>query len=436
MKYLIVITMVVVLMVSCTTKTKQKACCDKHGPRKVEVVEKNGIYRLYVDGEVFYINGAGCEFGDIKRLAQNGANSFRTWRTDNGQQTGQEVLDEALENGLLVMMGLDIHRERHGFDYNDTAQVRKQLDFVREEVLKYKDHPALLAWGIGNELNLGAENLKVWDAVNEISKLIHELDPNHPTTTMLAGIGKKEIDYIKEHCTDLDFVSVQMYADIENLQQRIADAGYDGPYVVTEWGATGHWEVKPTEWGAPVEQTSQEKQNSFLHRYQIAIAADSAKCMGSYAFLWGQKQERTPTWYGMFLETGEATEIVDAMHKIWTGNWPENRCPTLDSLRINGKIIYDNVYLMPGEQFDAFCAARDYENDTLTYRWEIMPESTDLGWGGDHESRPETLLNEIGQPNMVLKAPVTEGPYRLFVYVTDANNHAATANFPFFVKKK
>lgn len=430
MKNLIIVFLALIMVTGCSS-VQNKA----DGPRKVRLVQKDGKYRLYVDGKEFYIKGAGCEFGDINKLAQHGANSFRTWRTENGQKSGKEVLDLAQKNGLLVMMGLDIRHERHGFDYNNTDSVNAQLEYIRGEVMKYKDHPALLAWGIGNELNLGANNMKVWDAVNEIAKMIHKIDPNHPATTMFAGIGKKEVDYIKANCPDIDFLCVQMYADIENLPKRIADAGYEGPYVVTEWGATGHWEVKPTDWNAPVEQTSQEKQQSFLRRYDMAIASDQAHCMGSYAFLWGQKQERTPTWYGMFLETGEATEIVDAMQKIWTGNWPENRCPVLDSLRINGKNIYDMVYLKPAEKFNALVVSHDYENDPLTYRWEILPESTDLKWGGDKESRPETLINQNGDPSMELNAPHAEGAYRLFIFVTDGHDHAATANFPFFVKK-
>jgi len=422
----------VFLFASCQSNKPKTA--EEMGPRKVEMKNTDGKYRLFVDGKEFYINGAGLEFGDIEALAAHGANSFRTWRTDNGQQTGKEVLDQAFANGLMVMMGIEIARERHGFDYDNEEEVQKQLERVKQEVLMYKDHPALLAWGIGNELNLHANNMKVWNAVNQISEMIHSIDPNHPTTTMLAGIGKREVDYFAEHCTDLDFVCVQMYADIENLQTRLADAGYDGPYVVTEWGATGHWEVPPTAWGAPVEQTSQEKQHSYLHRYKVAIEADQNRCMGSYAFLWGQKQERTPTWYGMFLENGHATETVDAMYKIWNGKWPENRCPTLDSLRINGKMIYDNVTVKPGEVFTAFAAARDYEGEELTYRWEIMHESTDLGDGGDYESRPETLLNAMGEAEMIIEAPQNEGAYRLFVYVNDGNNHSATANFPFLVK--
>lgn len=432
MKYTFYATIMVLLFAAC--QPKKPLTPEEAGPRKVEVKNKDGQYRLFVDGEEFYIDGAGCEFGDIASLAAHGANSFRTWRTDNGKNTGKEILDQAYANGLMVMMGLDIQRERHGFDYNNPEDVQKQLEYVKGEVMKYKDHPALLAWGIGNELNLRASNMKVWDAVNDIAKMIHEVDPNHPATTMLAGIGKREVEYFAENCKDLDFICVQMYADIENLQTRLADAGYNGPYVVTEWGATGHWEVPPTAWGAPVEQTSQEKQHSFLHRYEEAIKADDKRCMGSYAFLWGQKQERTPTWYGMILENGHTTETVDAMYKIWNGEWPENRCPTLDSLRINGKKIYDNVAVKPGESFTALAAARDYEGEALTYRWEIMHESTDLGDGGDFESRPETLLNEMGEAEKIITAPINEGAYRLFVYVNDGHNHSATANFPFLVK--
>ena len=81
--------------------------------------------------------------------------------------------------GLIIMM---------------TIAVKEQFERIKKEVLTLKDHPALLIWAIGNELNLRHTNPKVWDAVNDISKMIHEVDPNHLTTTTLAGISKNEID--------------------------------------------------------------------------------------------------------------------------------------------------------------------------------------------------------------------------------------------------
>jgi hypothetical protein len=405
------------------------------GPAKVSLEQTGGKYRLFVSGKEFYVKGAGLEFGDIESLASHGANSFRTWRTNNGQEDALAILDRAQKSGLMVLMGLEVGRERHGFDYNDTVWVKQQSDSIKVEVDRLKNHPALLGWAIGNELNLGAENLRIYDAVNDISKMIHKTDPNHVTTTTLAGIGKREIDYIKEHCTDIDFICIQMYGDIVNLQKRIADAGWEGPYMVTEWGATGHWEVYCTPWKACIEQTSREKAEAFIDRYRTAIEADSMKCLGSYVFLWGQKQERTPTWYGMFLESGEETETVDAMHYIWTGEWPENRCPMLGSLKMNDKTGFDNIIIKKGEKMNLSVKAHESDSDALSYLWEIMPESTDLGWGGDPEKRPETIVRTDAGPEEIFDSPAQAGAYRIFVYVKDGKNHAATANIPFFVQE-
>ena len=136
------------------------------------------------------VKGAGLEFGSVAALAAHGGNSFRTWRTENGVKSGREVLDEAARHGLTVAMCIEIGRERLKFDYDDKKAVARQLEFARREVLKYKDHPALLAWIIGNEPNLHFKNPKVFDAINDISKMIHQVDPNHPTTTALAGFER------------------------------------------------------------------------------------------------------------------------------------------------------------------------------------------------------------------------------------------------------
>ena len=413
------------------------------GPRRVEIRQLDGRYELYVDGEPFYIEGAGLEFGDVERLAERGGNSFRTWRTDNGQQTGQEVLDEARAHGLVVTMGLEIAREREGegrgyfgFDYDDEAAVAEQLERVRAEVMRYKDHPALIIWGIGNELNLGASNPRVWDAVNEISEMIHEVDPNHLTTTMLAGIGPELVDEIEARAPDLDLLSVQMYADIENLQQRIKDSGWTGPYMVTEWGATGHWEVETTPWGAPIENTSTVKADLYRSRYEDAILADSAQLVGSYVFLWGQKQERTPTWYGLFMPSGEKTESVDVMQYLWTGEWPANRAPRIEMPTLGGQTATDGVRLQPGQTAPASIDVADPEADGLRYVWEVRREATILSEGGDDEPEPPVMPglvtpSEAGRATVT--APSEPGAYRLFVSIYDGEGSAAHANIPFYV---
>ncbi len=427
----------ILLILSFGCKPNRENENSRHEPVKVELIKEGNAYFLLRNGKPYKIKGAGTEINRIPELAQNGANSARSWSTETGNYTAKEFLDRAWEHDLTVMMGLDVKKERHGFDYNDSLAVKEQYEYLKGEVLKYKDHPALLAWGIGNELNLNYTNHKVWDAVNDIAAMIHEVDPNHPVTTMLAGIKKEDVDEIKKRSPELDFLSIQMYGDLPNLQLRIKESGYSGPYVVSEWGATGHWEVDTTSWGAPIEQTSAEKAKSYIHRYKVAIEADSLHCLGAYVFFWGQKQERTPTWYGLFTENGHPTETVDAMHKIWKGEWPENRAPGLDSLRLNGLTAHDNVILDKSQTVNAEVCIHNYENDPLSYRWEILYESTDLGVGGDPESRPESLNDLIKNADgekIKLITPDETGAFRLFVYVSDDQRKVATANIPFYVK--
>jgi hypothetical protein len=409
---------------------------DSNGPAKVELKKEGDKYQLYVNKTPFYIRGAGLEGGDIAKLARYGGNAMRTWRTDNRFRTGQEILDEAYQQGIMVCMGLEIARERHGFDYNDTAAVREQFEYARNEVKKYKDHPALLAWGIGNELNLHYKNPKVWDAVNEISEMIQEVDPNHPTTTMLAGAHKDVVEVVMERCPSLDFLSFQLYGDIVVLPEYLKENGYKGAFVVSEWGATGHWEVAKTSWGRPIEQNSHEKAMAYKHRYEEVIASFENQCIGSFVFLWGQKQERTPTWYGMFFESGESTESTDVMQYVWTGEWPENRAPALQEFSLDGKSAFDNVNLIPGNKYKAIVEVMDHENDKLQYCWEILPEVPEnmQSDGGDFEQRQPTVMKmESVEPAITFNAPDSPGEYRLFVYAFDGNNNGATANIPFII---
>ncbi len=93
---------------------------------KVEVVEREGNWQLLVNGEDFYIKGAGGKDRmDIVKAC--GGNTIRTWGVDGAQK----ILDEAHEKGLKVMLGFWIQHERHGFDYNDEGKIKSQLEACR-----------------------------------------------------------------------------------------------------------------------------------------------------------------------------------------------------------------------------------------------------------------------------------------------------------------
>ncbi|MDA8648245.1 hypothetical protein N9L43_00380 [bacterium] len=412
----------IVVLVTFTSQTQT---------RTVTIEEVGSQWQLRVDGEPFYIKGAGGE-KHLDVLLEAGGNTIRTWGTDNAQ----EVLDLAEEKGLMVMMGLWVQHERHGFDYNNEARVKSQLENFRKEIRKYKGHPALLMWGIGNEYELNYSNTKVWKAVNDIAKMVQEEDPNHPTSTVTAGTNAEKLNFVMTQLPDIDIYGINTYGDVGNVKTVIKNGEFQGPYMITEWGPTGHWEITKTMWGASVEQSSSEKFTSYLKRYEENIASEPEQCIGSFAFLWGQKQEYTSTWYGLFTEEGMPTEAIDALQFCWTGSYPENRAPSLDSISSAGQSSLHNLILESGTKYSFTVNATDANDDKLNYRWELYLESTDKKSGGDAEGKPPIILGRIkGQrsPEITLKAPMQEGRYRLFVYVDD-NEKVAYVNIPLYVE--
>ena len=83
--------------------------------------------------------------------------------------------------------------------------------------------------------------------------------------------------------------------------------------MITEWGPNGYWEAPKTTWEVSIEQTSTEKKAVYFERYKKHIEPFKTKCLGSYAFFWGSKQEYTETWFGLFAKDGVATEPIAAL---------------------------------------------------------------------------------------------------------------------------
>ncbi|WP_373515220.1 glycoside hydrolase family 2 TIM barrel-domain containing protein [Persicitalea sp.] len=405
-------------------------------PSTVTIRKEGDAFQLLYNGSPYFIRGAvGSDY--LIKLARYGGNSIRTG-------ANRQTLNRADSLGLTALVNLPVRAERDGMNYDDAEAVRKQHERVMEIVRQTKDHPAVLMWALGNELDFiqanvkDKYNLKVWDAVNALAKEIHEVDPNHPVMTVVGSINEEKMRDLLTKSPELDLLGVNEYGDLDKIPVWLRKFGWQKPYAVTEWGPTGFWQVSKTPWKAPIEETSSQKADQYQKRYETAIAADKAMCLGSYVFLWRQHQERTHTWFGMFDAQGRETEAVDVMHYEWTGRWPKNRTPRLDSVKLDGKTAYQGIYLQPGQTSQAQVWLKDPEGEPLQYNWEVLREGTAFPYGGNGEKRPPAipgLIQEANAPQLSFLAPAEEGAYRLFVYAYDGNGHWATANIPFFVRK-
>lgn len=420
-------------------------------PEKPEVVIKDGA--LYVNGEAFFIKGAALN-GDNKDSDRNqefwkeakqaGANTVRMYSVND---QAVDLLDEMARKGIYVNLGLWMPRECEGFDYNDETARKKQVASVKTIVSRLKNHPAILMWCIGNELDQNNKvdgtgtislNVNVWKDVNEISKYIHDED-GRPTTTALTGTWDKTVSEIVEYAPDLDILCINAYdPGVYNVHSSLKETQkFSKPYIISEFGPLGTWEasVKKTEWGCLLEPTGTEKAADYKDIYEKCIVPNKDKgCLGSYVFLWGyQSHGDVLTWYAMYDQfQKQALPAATVMSELWKGAASSKHNPVITEMKIAGKTADQNVKLPSAELSSASVVASSPDGAALTYDWRIVRDvrledgKTMSGISGLIQGKPDQ--------NLSFKAPSTPGNYRLIVFARDAaSNLADVAVFPFNV---
>ena len=122
---------------------------------------------------------------DIALMLEAGINTIRVYEPvdDSG------VLDQLHAAGIKLIVG---------FGYNQNGVYDIATGTVLDYVKKYKDHPAILFWELGNEYNYHPEwfggNINVWyEALNNTASAIQALDKNHPVATAHGEIPSEEV---------------------------------------------------------------------------------------------------------------------------------------------------------------------------------------------------------------------------------------------------
>ena len=399
-------------------------------PAEVRLRKTDAGWEMSRNGSPYTIRGAGGE-GSKELLARLGGNSVRTWGTDDLLRK----LDDAHRHNLSVAVGIWLGHERHGFKYSDPAQIAHQRETVCETILKFKDHPAVLLWSLGNEMEgYGkGDSEAIWTTVNDLARLAKSLDPTHPTMTVIAEIGGQRIPCINRLCPDIDIVGLNSYAGASTLPRRYRDVGGIKPYILTEFGPPGPWEVEKTPWGAAIELSSSEKAIVYRRAYKGAVLDSGGLCLGSYAFIWGHKQETSATWFGILLPDGSRLAAADVLSTLWLGKPPPNRCPVIERLTLaSGQTTFE-----PGAKVRATLAASDPDGDALTVRWVLQADALTKQVGGDAEESPPCFSDAILKSDTQgaeVRLPDAAGGYRLYSYVADGHGGAAVANIPLLVR--
>lgn len=396
----------------------------------VHVVTTADGYELQRGGKPYMIKGA-AGVQHLNLIREKGGNSVRLYTATYADV----LLDQAQRNGLSVMFGLWMKPPYEKFDYYDPKAVAEQQEEVCRQVLRYKNHPALLMWNLGNELDNHYGDFKVYQVVNKTAQLIHRLDPNHPVTTTITD-GIYSIPAIAHLCPDIDVLTINVFAKLAEQPQRIVQAGWKGPYIIGEFGGRGWWESPVTSWEAPLDQSSTDKAEFLRRGYNATVAQQRTHCLGSYVLYWGNRFEQTDMWLSMFATTGEKTPSVDMVETLWTNKKPANAAPRVGLMRLANKTPFDDVALAPNTEYPASIVADDPDGDPVKVVWTLTRDVDEFHTLPQNRTAPEPIPGLIRQATgltAVVRTPATRGAYRLLVKVYDGQGSVSSNSFPFFV---
>jgi beta-galactosidase/beta-glucuronidase len=307
----------------------------RRGSHVTTVKRADGSYAYLVNGREELFIGMGYDpiyryFSDEQReasyrrdfaiLRDAGVNTITGWDADKGyeQDKFDEItLDTAYEYGIGVVMPLNLPPEG---DYEDPAFVASLMEEGRAKVARFKEHPALRMWGVGNEVfwEMDPEMYPAFQAAYvKIADMFHQLDPDHPVI-----YRESEDRYVPQFIEMLEgtgdprpwlLYGMNVYSqDIRPLLERWPNYGLDRPVLVSEFGAEG--------------DTPEERAEGYLDMWR-AIREFPEYVIGGAPYVWTTEgpEPTDKIWGLMDSESRPVDGTFELLSRAWRKEPRANR---------------------------------------------------------------------------------------------------------------
>ncbi len=389
-------------------------------------------WSLFINEKPFDVKGATFGYDDdvdnydayFKDLKFLGVNTIRTWST--GENT-PELLDAAARYDIKVMVGIWMRHGRPGmedddsFDYlKDTEGMEAMYTDALKTVNDYKDHPAVLTWGIGNEvyLNMATDEEKVAYSklLERICSQVKSMDSNHPITSVDAWTFG--LDWWQKYVPSIDIYGLNSYGAGANfLSKELEKRNIDKPYIITEYGVTGEWDIKNKKNGITIEPTDQEKYKAIANGYGDWIANKTA-CLGVYVFHYGNGTEFLAPWLLTHVDNLKRPQYW-AIREAFTGQKPLNYVPIIDEFEL------PESQPKSGEWVPVSLKTSDLENENLEISLYYNQRT-----GSRKRKNQINALNYRGNLNegFEIEMPQEHGAIKIYVYVKDSYGNIGIAS--------
>jgi hypothetical protein len=391
----------------------------------------NGKWTFLIEGKSFEVKGATFGYDKdvnnyikhFQELNNLGVNTIRTWGT--GEHT-RKLLDVAHKYNIKVMLGIWMRHGKPGmeaddsFDYvNDSIGKETMYKNALSIVEKYKNHPAILTWGVGNEvyLNMATDKEKIAYSklLERICFQIKKIDENHPVTSVEAWTFG--VDWWLKYVPSIDIFGINTYGAGANiLPQELAKKGVKKPYVITEFGVRGEWEIKKDKNGVIPEPTDQEKYDAIVKGYNEWIKP-KPNCLGVYVFHYANDNRHVAPWLLTHFKSMTRPQYW-AIREAYTGKKPINNVPIIKSFQLLENNIKSETWV--AVKLDAI----DIENEALTISFYYNQRT-------GSRKRKDQLVKLQSRGNLSegieIKLPKENGGIRVYAVVSDTYNNAGIA---------
>ncbi|MFF9283057.1 discoidin domain-containing protein [Streptomyces griseosporeus] len=397
----------------------------------VKVEGSQGSWRLTVGGQPYTVKGVtwGPAIADAPQYLPDvramGANTIRTWGTDGSSKA---LLDAAAADGIRVINGFWLQPgggPGSGGCVNyvtDTAYKNNSLTEFARWVEAYKSHPATLMWNVGNESVLGLQNCYSGSEleaqrnaytgfVNDVARKIHSIDPDHPVTSTDAWTGAWP--YYQRNAPDLDLYAVNAYNGVCGVRQDWIDGGYTKPYVVTETGPAGEWEVPNDVNGVPDEPTDAQKADAYTKAWNC-VTGHQGVALGATLFHYGTEHDFGGVWFNL-VPDGMKRLSYYAVKRAYTGSTAGDDTPPV----ISTMSVSPASSAPAGGEFTVRADVRDPDGDPVTYKVFLSGNHAD----GD-KRLVEAQWRATGSGTFAVTAPQKLGVWKVYLQAEDGHGNA------------
>lgn len=418
--------------------------------RSRNVVGENGNYSLVSDDTSFYVRGVAYNTNDdwrngniplslnqlkkdIRGMREMGANTIRRYGVSIYDKN---LLDVAAEHKMKVMYGFWFEPD---VDYlMDSNRVKQYIREVETTVALYRNHPAILTWGLGNETwglmkhhftqpYLTQVRLEYVKLLEYLARRIHQIDPVHPVMTASEHSNELtcELIELRNNAPSVDIIGVNSYylQQVSRLQKICQRVDTTRPYLFSEFGPLGYWDEDFTRLTANkelVEDSDYEKSYLYGYEWSNFVHQNKGYNIGGVAFCWSDRLEGTATWFGLTDQKSRKKPAYFKLEQVWKNTGP--MLDTIPAFYIEGP----GLKIEPGKYYPFKVWSRTGVPSTYRYKWLFRREEY-------LEELPGLVREFEGGKRILLKVPMEPSRYRLYLYVTEGDK-VLTHSFPIHVQ--